>query len=240
MTTSIAAIVEKQVNRWHAERDNLRNEYLSGQLPKPVITVSRLLGAGASDISEKLAQRLECELVGIKIMDEVSKRSDERKDLVDALDERARSQIGDWIEKVFKGKSIDSGQQYRYLLESMNYFMSVGSVVMLGRGASFAPKTRPRLDIRIVAPMDRRESRVMKLRNCSRDEAMLVINESDAHRAQFIKFLFGADWWDAREYDLIVNTANISTECAVTMVETAWLKYASEHSHFHVMGDAFA
>lgn len=229
MTTTVEELVEKQVHRWYIERDSLKKELLHGHLPKPVITISRLLGSGASEIAKELVQQLDCELVGIRIMDEVAKRSNIRKELVDAIDERVRTQIGDWLDWIFHGQSVDSDEHYRNLLEVMNYFMEMGNVVMLGRGAGFLPKTRPRLDVRIVAPNDRREQRVMQLKNCDRTEAMYTINESDTHRTQFIKFLFGADWWDARQYDLIINTANVSTEGAVRIIKQAWQTYAERH-----------
>ena len=229
MAISLESIVEKQVQRWNRERDSLVNGMFHGHVPKPVITISRLLGSGASEIAKQLAEELECELVGIRIMDEVSRRSNIHKELVDALDERVRSQIGDWLDWIFHHRTVDSDEHYRHLLEVMDYFMEMGNVVMLGRGAGFLPRLRPRLDIRIVAPMERRETRVMNARKCTRAEAMYAINECDTHRTQFITFLFGKDWWDDRNYDLVLNTANVSIEGAVAIIKTAWHSYAERH-----------
>ncbi|MBN2527293.1 MAG: cytidylate kinase-like family protein [Deltaproteobacteria bacterium] len=230
MTHSIQAIVEKQVSRWYLEKATLKDGYLKGHTPKPVITISRLLGSGASEIAKGVAEELDCELLGIRIMDEVSRRSQIRKELVDAMDERMRSQISDWIDKIFRRQNaVDSDDHYRHLLEVMNYFMELGNVVLLGRGAGFMPKTRPRLDVRIVAPMTRREQRVMKLKGCSHEEAVLTVNASDTHRTQFINYLFGEDWWDSRQYDLTINTANINVASAVDIIKSAWTSYAERH-----------
>ncbi|MBN2716043.1 MAG: cytidylate kinase-like family protein [Deltaproteobacteria bacterium] len=229
MTASLESIVEKQVHRWQMERDSLKRELLHGHVPRPVITISRLLGSGASEIAKQLAQELDCELVGIRIMDEVARRTNIRKELVDALDERVRSQISDWIDWIFRQRTLDTDEHYRHMLEVMNYFAEMGNVVMLGRGAGFMPKVRPRLDVRIVAPMARREKRVMELRRCTQAEAMYTINESDAHRARFINFLFGGDWWDDRNYDLVLNTANLTVDSAVAIIKTAWKCYAERH-----------
>lgn len=230
MTNSIQAIVEKQVTRWYLERETLKNGYLKGQVPKPVITISRLLGCGASEIAKAVAEELDCELLGIRIMDEVSRRSQIRKELVDAMDERMRSQVGEWIDKIFRARNaVDSDDHYRHLLETINYFMEMGNVVLLGRGAGFLPRTRPRLDVRIVAPMSRREQRVMQLKGCSHDEAILTINESDSHRTQFISYLFGENPWDSRLYDLTINTANLSIEGAAELITTCWNTYANRH-----------
>ena len=229
MATSLESIVERQVQRWHMERESLKSDVLHGHVPKPVVTISRLLGSGASEIAKKLACELDCELVGIRIMDEVARRTNMRKELVDALDERVRSQIGDWLDWIFRQKTLDTDEHYRHLMEVMNYFMEMGNVVMLGRGAGFMPKVRPRLDVRIVAPMHKREERVMQRCKCSRMEAMYTINESDAHRTQFINFLFGCDWWDDRNYDLVINTANIRVDGAVAMIRAAWESYAKRH-----------
>ena len=230
MTHSIQAIVEKQVLRWSLERQTAKTVYEKRHLPKPVITISRQVGSGASDIARALADELNCELLGIRIMDEVARQSNIRKELLDTMDERIQSQISDWIDKMFHNrKFVDSDIYHRHLLKIINYFMEMGNVVLLGRGAGFLPRIQPRLDVRIVAPMRHRKHRIMATRNCSSDEAITLINESDDRRTRFIRQVFGEDWWDTRNYDLVINTENIDVAGAVSLIMLTWRDFANEH-----------
>jgi cytidylate kinase len=241
MTHSIQAIVEKQVLRWSLEQQTAKTVYEKRHLPKPVITVSRQIGSGASDIARALADELQCELLGIRIMDEVARQSNIRKELLDTMDERTHSQITDWIDKMFRNrKFVDSDIYHRHLLKIINYFMEMGNVVLLGRGAGFLPRIQPRLDIRIVAPLRRRKHRIMSTQECSSDEAITIINESDDRRARFVQHVFGEDWWDARHYDLVINTENIDVAAAVTLLKLAWHDYANENLVSDTYDDARA
>ncbi|MBN2719270.1 MAG: cytidylate kinase-like family protein [Deltaproteobacteria bacterium] len=230
MTQSIQAILEKQHLRWNLQKETVKNVYNRRHLPKPVITISRLIGSGASEIAKSLTSELGCELLGFRIMDEVATRSRITKELVDVMDERVHSQLGEWMRSMLRNRStIDSDLHHRHLLRAINYFMETGNVVLLGRGAGFLPKTCPRLDIRIVAPMRFREKRVMARNSCTHKEAMKIISESDVQRAKFIHQLFGENWEDSRHYDIVINTGTIRPDDAVAVITTAWNDMARTH-----------
>jgi cytidylate kinase len=44
------------------------------------------------------------------------------------------------------------------------------------------------------------------------------MHETDSNRAAYIKQLYGHDWCDVDEYDLIVNTGNVGYEAVATMI----------------------
>jgi hypothetical protein len=44
------------------------------------------------------------------------------------------------------------------------------------------------------------------------------MHETDSNRAAYIKQLYGRDWCDVDEYDLIVNTGRVSYETAAQMI----------------------
>jgi cytidylate kinase len=44
------------------------------------------------------------------------------------------------------------------------------------------------------------------------------MHETDSNRAAYIKQLYGHDWCDPDEYDLIINTGRISFETAAGMI----------------------
>lgn len=228
MTHSINAIVERQLVRWHSERESVSNLYNKRHRPSPVITISRLIGSGASEIAKAVAAEMDCELLGIRIMDEVARQSNTSKALVDALDERVNSQFRDWLDKVVLSReTMDAATHRQLLIKTINYFMEMGNVVLLGRGAGFLPRHRPRLDVRIVAPIKFRIRRMMKLQQCSEHEAVRMITESDSVRSDFVQQVFGVNWWDTRHYDLVINTESIQIEGAVGVIKRAWADIAN-------------
>ena len=107
----------------------------------------------------------------------------------------------------------------------------MGSVVLLGRGAGFVPRSRPRLDVRVIAPLDQRVERVAVQRELNRQQAQKICERTDKERGDFVRRLFDADWADPSHYDLVINTAKLDIPTAVTLLETAWrqLIVGSEH-----------
>jgi cytidylate kinase len=44
------------------------------------------------------------------------------------------------------------------------------------------------------------------------------MNETDSNRAAYSKQLYGRDWCDPDEYDLVVNTGRVSYQAAAQMI----------------------
>ena len=213
---------------------------ISGEfVMRPVIAISRQLGSGGGEIANGIAKRLGCQVVGWTIVNEVAKRSEVRKELMEALSERSQWQVRRWIGEVLHDKLFAEGDYHRYLLETIYSLTELGSVVMLGRGASYVPKTRPRLDVRIVAPLESRVERLTMRREFSRGNAYEAIKSSDADRARFVRKIFGKDWKDASEHDLVINTGHIDTSGAVDLIDTAWSHIRFSHYEDYVtsLGD---
>lgn len=201
---------------------------------RPVIAISRQLGSGGAEIANGIAERLNCQVVGWSIVNEVAKRSEVRRELVESLGEKSQSQIKRWIGEILHDKLFAEGDYHRYLLETIYSFTEMGQVVMLGRGASYVPKIRPRLDVRIIAPEDCRVERLTKRGEYSRGNAYEAIKASDAERARFIRKLFGKDWNDASEHDIVINTAHISILGAIDLLDAAWSHIRFSHYEEYV------
>ncbi len=227
MGQSISSIVEQQVARWRQEQESLKARRMEAAVPRPVITISRELGSAGALIAKEISDRFQCELIGFSIIDEIAKKADYRKELLDAMDERTLSQIETWINAMLHGRLFDDVDYHRFLLEAVHSFTRMGSVVLLGRGSGFVPTLRPRINVRIVSDMENRLKRVMERENCSDKEAASKIKTSDSERKKFIKRLFDKDWSDPVNYDLVINSDSIGIPRAVSVIETAWLHYVT-------------
>ncbi|MFH0793161.1 MAG: cytidylate kinase-like family protein [bacterium] len=227
MGIGIEAIVNRQIQRWNLEMQRLKEEKAGTVPPRPVITVSRALGSGGGEVGRCVAERLNCQVVDRRIIEQIAERSEVRRDLVETLDEHARSQIEAWFEGLLRRRLFDESDYLRHLVEVLHSFAELGSVVIVGRGANFIAQRRPHLDVRVVASQEKRVERLVEKRKITPDEALAEIRKSDSERSKFVSRLFGRDWEDPLAYDLVINTDRICTPCVAAIIETAWFQRIS-------------
>ncbi len=229
--TSVQAIVNRQIQRWLLESRAGREKTAAGQpAPRPVITISRTLGSGGVLVGRLVAERMKLTLYEKELIEQIAAHAEVRRDLVEAMDEHSRSLVESWVDGILRNRIFDEGDYYHHLLWVLRSLQEMGSVVIVGRGASFMLPERPALHVRVVAPLEDRIRRLMDYLGLSRDEAEKRIHTSDADRARFIRRLFDADWNDPLHYNLVINTGRICLECAAALVETAWTQRAMRHA----------
>ena len=91
--------------------------------------------------------------------------------------------------------------------------------VIVGRGAGHVLKGRPGvLSVFLHAPEEWRIERVVQHTGATPAKARDAVRESDRHRASFMRALTGADWTDARQYDLAIDTCALGIEAATDLV----------------------
>jgi Cytidylate kinase-like family len=97
------------------------------------------------------------------------------------------------------------------------------SIVIRGRGSQFILKDYPHaLHVLIVAPLKLRLKRVMESSKVEEAEAKQMIQRFDSSRRVFIKSYFHAALEDPINYDLVINTENLSFENASSVIIDAW------------------
>ncbi len=68
--------------------------------------------------------------------------------------------------------------------------------------------------LRIIADIKHRLAFVVDKLNISQEKALKYIQDVDADRDKWVRFLYGADWTSPAQYDLIVNLAQMSSSNA--------------------------
>jgi cytidylate kinase len=76
------------------------------------------------------------------------------------------------------------------------------------------------LKVRLIAPMPMRIKAVMEQQRLDYTAARDYIREVDEERIRWTKFVYGVDWRDPANYDLVVNLADIGIDFACEMVAT--------------------
>lgn len=117
---------------------------------------------------------------------------------------------------------------YLHYLKTILYEEAAkGGCIVMGRGGGVILKGLPNLvSVRVVSPLALRVDRIRRLHGCDERRALQILEQSDHDRMGFQKYFFAADWTDAREYGLVVNTGELSPVEAAGLIE-AYRKLAS-------------
>jgi cytidylate kinase len=200
----------------------------------PVVTISRQFGAGGSSVAALVAAGLHAEIVDKKLIEEVAERLQIKPSEVEAETERPRTML----ERVVRSFSTlepgigaawtppypdpfyDPRAEIIHLTEEMiRRTAASGNVVIIGRAASYVLRDNPDVfRVFLRAPENVRVRNLVERFGLSEAEARRKMHETDVNRAAYTKQLYGHEWCDPDEYDLIVNTGRISYETAAEMI----------------------
>lgn len=90
------------------------------------------------------------------------------------------------------------------------YHGNAGHLLLKGAG--------PVLRTRIIAPLEFRIHMCQERLKLNRSEAVAYIQKMDQDRRKWTHYLYGVDWGDPQQYDLVVNLEHITIEDACQMV----------------------
>ena len=70
------------------------------------------------------------------------------------------------------------------------------------------------LRVRVIADMEYRINAAMERMNLKRDEAIVYIDRVDKERIKWTRFLYGIEWGDPSQYDVVLNLERMTIEGA--------------------------
>jgi len=200
----------------------------------PIVTISRQFGAGGSSVAAMVAAELGAEIVDKKLIDEVAGRLTLEPSQVEAEEERPRTLLERLVRSFstlepgmgagwtppYPDPLFDPRKEIIHLTEQViREVASSGNVVIVGRGAGFVLRDRPDVfRVFLRAPDGARAKVLMARLGLSEDDARRKMHETDSNRAAYIRQLYGRDWCDPDEYDLVVNTARISYQATAELI----------------------
>lgn len=209
----------------------------------PVITISRQFAAAGQVVGRLLAERFDAELLDREIVAAVAERAGIPEAEAEGYDERLP---GLWqrIATALAAGSPDPAipplpadmlpatavheRLARLTRTVIEEAAARGNAIIVGRGGAFILGRRPdTIHVQLHAPLDARVrflmTRVEEIPPDTRpDEASLreLCRTVDARRAEYIRRLYGADWLDAANYDLSIDTSRIDAETVADLLET--------------------
>ena len=210
----------------------------------PVITISRQFGALGLPVGRRLAAKFGAEFLDRAIVAQVAVRSGIPESQLETYDERLpsiwqriASALGSGAPEFVEPPSVEDEPPAISIHERLVKLTRAvveeaaegGNAVIVGRGGAFILKGRPGvLNVALVGSLEDRVryllSRVEDAPDAEHlDEPALrsLCKSIDAARAEYIRGTFGADWMDARNYDLVVDTGRLGVARTVELIETA-------------------
>jgi cytidylate kinase len=214
----IDVMLQKQLEQYRLFREQLaESRELAGPRHAPVITVSRMTGCCARDLSELLAARLGLQVWSPDLIDLVAKDDRLREEVVDLLAPEVRERIAEDIEAMIARQRCRDDAPTRALVQVVRILAETGGVVIHGRGGAFILRDRADLRLRLVSTEQRRLEEVMRRRGLDAQQAGVFMRAGDSRRTAFVRLLFHADLNDPKAYDLVLNTEHLEPEGAADL-----------------------
>jgi len=198
-----------------------------------LVTINRELGSGGRTVGRELAARL-----GVRFYDKILLESLVDEFHMDAgqieeLKGRKRSWWSELCDKVSRAPAVDyyrpdvdvvpelvtSDDLYRAESRILGEIAAEESCVVAGRAGFYVLRSHPnKVRVFIRASLDRRIERVMQRQGLTEEAAATVIRKVDESRENYVKQHAGTSRYDARNYDLVLNVDDLTTEESVQLI----------------------
>lgn len=189
-----------------------------------VITLSRQVGSGGHTVGSILAEKLSVRYCDKYLLESLEKRFDLSANHIEKL----KSEKKGWLAEIFSKVSplpslealgynssyskdftpeVTTDDIFKAEVEILNSFAQIGSCVVAGRSGFFVFRNHPnKLNILVTASLENRIRRVMTKQDLSEGDAAKLIEKLDKARENYIQRYTGTSRYDARNYDLVLNT----------------------------------
>jgi cytidylate kinase len=193
-----------------------------------IITIEREYGSGGGEIAQLLAKQLGWKLWDQVLTEEIARRADCPKSVVEVREERTDPLYYRLFKSFLRGsyegslnahklKLVDSECILKFTELVVREAAKTGNSVIVGRGSQqFLKSRQDTLRVFLYAP---REDKVRRLlaRGKTEKEAGQLVDTVDQDRAAFIQKYFHVEWPDRPIYHSMINTA-IGGEAVVSMI----------------------
>jgi len=198
-----------------------------------VIAISRTLGAGADEIGQLAATKLEFRYVNNQVIDWAAERAGvspatiEKTEQTPPLIERILQYLGNAnVEAGHAGyipPPVEPSASYERLIERViRETAAAGDVVIVAHGASVPLAGSPGLlRVFITASPDVRALRMSQEAGVKESDAAKMVDRSDRARREFLQRFYEVKEELPTRYDIVINTDLIAKETAADLIVEA-------------------
>jgi len=208
-----------------------------------IITIEREFGSGGGVIAEKVAKRLGWKLWDQSLTDEIARRMDCDRRVVEEREERSDPAYYRLFKAFLRGsfegsliaprlKMVDAECIREVVRQILGELAEAGNCVIVGRGSAHYLKGRSdAFHVFVYAPFPERVRRIQATGK-SREEATELAETVDRDRADFIERYFNVEWPGRHRFHLMVNSS-IGDEVAVETILDVVARFAAQRDVIH-------
>ena len=197
---------------------------------KFVIAINRELGSGGRTIGRKLAEKLNVKFYDKALIKELTKRFNLSVEELEKVKASKRNWWNDFVQSYMNRYNVEdrfnmeanvATTENIFKVESkfLKELAATESCVIAGRSGFFIFRNDPNaLRILIQSTMEKRIQRVMEKQGLSEEEAKAVIDKVDKGREKYTKEFSGTSRYDTRNYDVVINVANMTEDATVDLI----------------------
>ena len=196
---------------------------------KFTITLGRECGAGATNIAQYMSKDLGIPYYDKDIFRMVSDKSGVLEEFFRVNDERPGNNL---LYKLIKelypkhrkpslGKDIVSPDNlFRFQEELIRELAENETCIIIGRCSDYVLKDFEHVvDVYVCGDPESKIHRMMRTFSLERNAAIDRIRATDKQRAKYYNYYTGQTWSDAKNYDLCLNTGNMTIEEAAAQIK---------------------
>lgn len=200
-------------------------------MSKYVITIARGYGSGGRTIAKMLSEQLDIHYYDRELLRLASDESGINEELFGKADEKVKeSLLYKIMKKSYTGEFISPDSDDFISNDNLfNYQAKVirqlaeeddKSCIIVGRCADYILKDYKNvIRIFVHAPLEHCLDTLESMSNDSRKDLQKKIETIDKHRAAYYEYYTGGKWDNAANYDLCINTSQLSFEEAVELIK---------------------
>lgn len=198
-------------------------------MKKVIFTIARQYGSGGKTVGKMLADELGINFYNQEILQLASEDSGIRLELFNQADEKLRNNpLWGSQTRVYRGGVITPDRDdfvsaenlFNYQAKVIKELAEKESCVIVGRCADFVLKDRDDvMSVYVHAPMDYCIDRGMERNSMSKREMEKFIIKTDKYRGNFYHYYTGNSWYDARNYDLCLDSSKLGFDKCVEAIK---------------------
>lgn len=189
---------------------------------KNILTVSREYGSGGYDVGRMVAEAMNYKFYDKELIALIAEKTLMPESYV-AAQEDVEIRKRNIFHEVFPvlGKNENADYIFREQGKFIVQLVEEGNCVIAGRRADFYLKDNPNaLHVFFYADMDFKIARICQTENCSEDEAIRKIADTDKRRRTSYEYVTGRKWGDMHNYDRMICTSTLGLEKCVEELVT--------------------
>ncbi len=193
-----------------------------------IIAITRQYGSGGHDIGKALADKLGVSFYDKELISIAAKESGISPEVFESVDEKATNSLlyslsvglynyGNNFSSI--GDLPVNDRLYILQHKILKELAEKENFVVVGRCADYVLKDNPKLvKVFIYADIDSRVKRAVDRHDIDPARAKQAVLKADKSRANYYSFYSGKKWGLPDNYDLCINSTNLSTEQAVDII----------------------